>query len=287
MKINLVSLIDPALDIDLMPFWISHYQKALLDRYIVFIHHKPGLNDCQCDQAEVMLESAGWEHRRARWGSDRLLTSLQRSTIDSVRATMGPDDIVVAPDSDEFHNIADYRRHSETLHEASLLAGVFEDRWDSTLHCAVPGIPLEIQYPLRGDIYEAAACRYARSNDPNWKTYINRTKAIAFKNKMVIDTGGTHVPPGMLDTLHEKPVLVRHYSWRRGFVGRMLAKGYHPLWFIAALLQMFGVSEDSPEWACLKRALESRQKERGWIPTPPNFPAVATVKDASPLLCAA
>lgn len=266
-----VSLVEPSLDLDILPFWIEHYHRAKLDRYIIRIHRRPGVNDEQVLEAIRLFELYGWEWELVEGLFNN--GALQKHVIDAIRDTLSPRDIVVAADSDEFHACTDYRSmFSYAFGEKGIevAIGSFVDRWDSTIHRAVPRIPLDHQYPLKGDIYEAVReyCGGAET-DGNWQAPINKTKVLAFRNSAPVCCQGFHDAPQLQDLNREIGHTVYHYSWRSGFVGRMLGKSYHTPWFIGGLLAMFGVGPEDRERRKFEEWAEARQRERGWVASTP------------------
>lgn len=261
--IAFVNLIDPGLDYDLLPFWVAHYANAQIDRFVMFLHRKPRENDEECDQAASLFRNAGWEVSEAQ--GDFSCGALQKTCIDRIRDTLGPDDIVVTADSDEFHDLSDYRQRMESC---DLITGTLIDRWDSTLHKALAGTPLSVQYPLRGDIYQACVRHYDLDpSNPQWAVPVNQTKVLAYRNRVPVRAQGSHNHPSLRESFKEEGGhAVEHYSWRTGFAGRMAQKGYFPPMFVMALLGMFNVKQTDKDWETFTKWHAQRQRERGWEP---------------------
>jgi hypothetical protein len=260
--IVLVSLVDPGLDLDLLPHWIRYYQAAHLDRYAVRLHHKPGVNDEEVIIAQELLAKAGWERDTVQ--GDFCNGLLQRQVIERIRLELSPGDCVVAVDSDEFQDVSDYR---EALADHDLVTGRFVDRWDTTLHTAMPFPSLDRQYPKCGNIFAAALFSSGLKNAEWMVEPINQSKVLAFRNRLPVNTQGSHDGPSTRNLPRRLEGRdVHHYSWRRGFVRRMISgKSYFSPMTIASLLKLFSVEPGDPDRVLFQEWVDRRQAERGWV----------------------
>ncbi len=265
------SLIEPSLDIDMMPQWLRYYTDCSFDRYVIWLHDN-GLNADARARAEELLKDHGWEYTTVT-GEFRN-GMLQAQLFQALRDTLHPEDRMVCADSDEVHDIEPGLYRTIAL-EHDYICGSLIDRWaPQALRDAHPDIPLDVQYPCSGDLYDEAR-KFVGGSGKFWDFHVITNKILCSKAAMPLTCDGshglfpiTHEPDEYTRLSHLSNVNVWHYSWRGSALRRMMTKTYHQLWIIDSIVKFFGLAPDEP------RILELRDiwhnimlNDRGWIPS--------------------
>lgn len=251
------SFMDPTLDPDLLVHWIDHYTFYGFDRYHVLLHVNVE-NDVTA-QARHTLEKAGFT-------TDQVVGTyrngdLQREQMTRFKASLNPDDTLVLADSDEFH-IVGFNYREQAL-KCDYIIGELIDRWGDRTVRAKPDIPLDVQYPYSGDIYDTLRETY-NLTDGNWIWSRQKTKVLAHKARYFVELAGNHF---ILDREHSKNIIenqeVDHFTWRDGIIQRMVSRTYNPIWWTFMFLKHFGYDRESVEFQTALEYHKKQQAEKG------------------------
>lgn len=259
------SLVNPRLDIDLLPFWIAYYKACKFDRYVIVLHDD-GKNLYERSRAEIMFEYAGWEIQTV--GGEFNNGEIQGKALTAIRDSLEGDYYFCVADSDEFWDIPP-QIVKEIAIQYDYLSGSLIDRWGEKAISASIADTLKEYYPHEGNIFEAAVAR--KGIDPlkvgNLEFDTIRSKILCARKGVNVNLIGSHVleNPNCVFTNGCK-YKVLHYSWRDSSLERMLTKTYIPTAVMAAVLEMLGESSDTPIGMKLVEKILDDQKAKGWLP---------------------
>ena len=256
-------------DIDILEHWIHHYLNFDFDGYRVYLHVVPE-NVSVTRDAMLMLMEHGFEVFTVE--GDFNNGELRQTCLNSFRCSLEKDDMLITADSDEFHAI-DPQTYKSSLIQYDCIAGTLIDRYDTTLHDAVKNIPLPVQYPIEGQVFDTMMKKHfgvltQAQRDNLWPPVICN-KVMASKAKYSVSLGGSH---GVVCNEFEKPVIndvpfpVHHYTWRKSLIERMCGKTYYTAAHIWYVNDYFN-NKDIP--ACLNDKInkeESINMTKGWFP---------------------
>lgn len=235
MNIHFASLVGAGIDTDLLPFWINHYSKCGFDSYTVYLHSVKGGDEVLIETA-TLFGKHGWTARLAP--QERFRNGgLRQKVLNQHLSTLDPRDSLVTADSDEFHDIHP-RIYRDMVEEYHCIGGKLVDRYDTTLHDAGIGEPLDLQFPLTEPLDEIFDDRAKRRVYPEvictpWpKT--SRHKILAARCFMNVNFIGSHhlecagADREIPESIHGfKAAAVKHYSWRSTVFDRMRPKSYY------------------------------------------------------------
>jgi hypothetical protein len=241
--VSFVSMMNPRLDLDLLPQWINHYAACGFDRYTVYLH-QDGLNDQHCVDAMVLLRGVGWEVETVAGEFNNGL--LIERTLQLHRDSLDPMDVMVIADSDEFHDISPQLYH-EMVRRYVYVTGQLVDRWKPGPLQEVDGRPLQEQYPCRGSLLQAIRLQYGITDD-HWE--FPQSKVLFSRVNLPVMLNGSHrfrkkVSDGVP---HVGGIDVDHYSWRPSAIKRICTKSYFPHWWVVRVMDYFNVPKDDPDY---------------------------------------
>lgn len=238
------SFVAPDLDLDLLPYWVRHYDSFKFDKYHVVLHIRNPeetrlchfqssilIEDC-VSAAKNMMLSRGWTVDVTTGDFENSV--LQRKCLDGIKAGLSPEDTLVVADSDEFQDMpANYKEIAEK-HPA--VTGTLIDRWDYRLHDAAPSDEHSLarlleEYPQSGNLYETVMSKFNLSIGQSRC----RTKILCHKARYRVPLDGAHFVGGVEDdNAILKNRVVHHFTWRAGVVERF-ANRIHvgPAWLLA------------------------------------------------------
>lgn len=250
MSIYFASLFGVDFDLDLLPFWMKHYEKLNLDDYFVCLHSQER-NKQKIFEALNFFKKHEWNFEVM--ASHRFGNGLLRSKyMQSVCARLDLKDFLITADSDEFQRwdwiegSSDPRDLSERF---DCIYGTLRDCYTVGLPEANPCEPLSLQYPRHGNIDDILAARATSKVWPEASAYpwprITRNKILGAYVSMNVDFLGSHlihskmksntplqIPP---EYSGYGPMTVDHYSFRASLFDRMRTKTYFDarhLWVI-------------------------------------------------------
>jgi len=226
-------------DHDLLPYWIEHYSRYQFDTHQILLH-SPTASERNFQYCESMLSDAGWRYSRVFGGFNN--GELRKTTIDSHRADLHDEDVLVTVDSDEFIDIGTFELR-DVFNTWDVIGGHLIDRYDKTLHDASPG-PLLNQYSLSEPVEERVVDLYPESE--GLVARVRRPKVIGAKVWIPVNHIGSHFVEecdrGFRECPEDFPIY--HYSWRETAVERIVSKAYNTVqyaWFVG---KMFGMSDE-------------------------------------------
>jgi hypothetical protein len=257
-------------ELDLLPFWLKHYDRYNFDSYTVWLH-SGGNNGEKIREAKELFEKYCWTVRYAPRDRPFLNGQLRDTVLKRYAGELPTGDTLVTADSDEFHKIH-YRYYRELLEEYEVLAGSLVDCYGDTLTEASPCEPLYSQYPIRGDLHEIMAKRAENGILPEKLCYpwpkTRKSKILAARCYIPVSfTGSHHVEmfkygdgvPSNVSSL--RGIKVHHYSWRASFFERSRGKSYLDARHLWCIGKYFNMSDET-----LKEVLKEdirRYEERG------------------------
>lgn len=265
MKIHFASLFCVDYDMDLAHEWVEHYRNFHFDKYVIWLH-SPSSDIMLLNQAKRFFRIKGFEVFDAGEVEFRA-GKLRECVLEAYRQTLSPDDYLVTADSDEFQKVDNYR---EKILSHDLVMGELIDRYDDTLHNALPGIPLEQQFPHTG-IVEREVFRSVPFEVRVYWPYVNKEKILASRADLPVAFGGSHMLLYMnRDIRYSAYHEVRHFTWRGTILERMSRKGYYRGVHIWHIQKFFGIHDITDVLLRMEKEEEEIQKAKGWIPCPVN-----------------
>lgn len=236
-KIHFAALFGVDLDYDIAPFWREHYTRQDYDDYTVFLHSTTP-NSERCLEQVRAFERAGFKTLFAP--SCEYSTAMRNTILDTYAKSLPASDYLVTADSDEFQlSGINSAAMPDLIRSCDTLSGELVDRWDTTLHAAVPGDPLEKQYPYSGDLF---ACIYKdcdASDKERWRIPHKR-KILAARAGIPVAYMGSHVLYSRENEYIQKGgCFVYHYKWRHTIRDRLKSKWYFQESMLDAVVEYF------------------------------------------------
>lgn len=257
MRIHFASIVNAELDLDLLEHWAKYYQGFGFDTYKVWLHStNPEKFSKELHLAEAIFRTYHFMCERIE--GDFRAGQLRSKALYPYQLSLPDRDYLVISDSDEFQQVQDYRKE---LEGKIALLGHLVDKFDTTLHDAIPSIPISEQFPNTG-IVEKLIRRTLR-----WPV-LARSKVLVARIDCKMELQGSHFVTGKngedlkLDDKYE----VHHYSFRKSYPYRMLGKEYYTSEHIAAMIEFFHGSYDHPALNARQKQEEELQQKMGWIP---------------------
>lgn len=236
-RVHFASLFAVDFDLDLMPFFSEHYLDFGFDDYAVFLNSQIG-NNAALLAAKAYFEVRGFSAEII--DGDFQDGNLRQKVMSAYVSTLPANDFIVVSDSDELQAVPFAYR--EMILTNDLITGTLIDRWDSTLHDAITGVPLKKQYPLAGYIDTILTAKSLVSAGKVVKCH--REKIMAARCLMPINYVGSHgLDTDMKDVRVRTGYDIWHYSFRASYIQRMQNKSYYNQEYQDAIKQMFGVME--------------------------------------------
>jgi len=241
-KIHFAALVGVEVDYDLLPWWIPHYRALGLDSYTVFLHECR--NENRNIEALVLLKSAGFRVHPVPENALRESPAwpgapdgVRRTLLGSFAKALHPDDYLVTADGDEIQEWEENPREAVARGVAVVL-GQLIDRFDDTLHDAIPGKTLLESYP---------------SEHPDLHSFFRKVSLVSKKICMApasfpVEYSGSHdltlgakFPPRctVSGTLR-----VLHFHWRKSAATRVRGRSYWSPEEISAMEQFFNVGAE-------------------------------------------
>lgn len=270
-KIIFASLFGIHYDADLAIPWVNHYKQFDINEFIIFLHSKND-NDIKLKEFKKFFESHKFKahivNEMPEFNQKFYDGGLRKRVLTAINKSIDYNDYLITADSDEFQQIPDSYR--ESVNSKDILCGVLVDRYTDKLKKYNPDLPLETQYPLKGDVservYEIADKRFFKIF--NW---VSNDKIIMAHGKMPVAFGGSH---RMYDGYENKftyankdnPIPINHYRWRENVIDRMAQRKYNKAIHIWYYMQFFNVPDpvNNPAFKMRLEREEALQERRGW-----------------------
>lgn len=239
-KIHFAALVGVDVDSDLLPWWIPHYREMHLDSYTVFLHES--LDEEKNNQAEVLLVVLGGFNVR-RVSENALRESpawpgapdgVRRTILGAFAKSLHPQDFLITADGDEIQEWEENPRDT-AARGISVVLGQLIDRFDDSLHDAIPGKSLLESFPIE---------------DENLHRYFRKVSLVSKKICMApasypVEYSGSHDL-----TLGEKfpprctvsgTLRVLHFHWRKSAASRVRGRSYWSVEEIATMEKFFQI----------------------------------------------
>lgn len=264
-KIHFISLFCIDYDMDLFDYWTDHYTQYGFDHYSVWLN-SPKNNHDGLLEASKKFEAKGFTVLEIIDSSEQFLDGRMRmKRMDAYHMSCDKNDMIVCADSDEFHNITGDYIH--ILHEYDVVMGKLVDRWGANLVDAVSGVPLYLQYPVKGN-FEKVICTGMTPEQKNFWPFMKKEKILASRGDILPAYGGSH-------SVYEMPASgkicpnifdVDHYTWRSTIIGRLAGKSYFIAPHIWEILKYFNMTENPPkEFWDAANEYDRMQEKKGWV----------------------
>jgi len=238
-KVHFVSLFAVDFDLDIMPFFSEHYLDFGFDDYAIFLNSQEGNIDA-IKKATAFFGERGFE--TAIIEGDFADGNLRQRAISAYVSTLPANDFIVVSDSDELQSVPFAYR--EMILTNDIITGTLVDRWDTTLHDAIIGIPLKKQYPLAGYIDTIISAKGTVA--PGQVVKCHREKIMASRCIMPVNWIGSHgLDADMTNIRVRTGYDIWHYSFRASYIKRMQNKSYYNQDYQQAIKRMFNVQEGS------------------------------------------
>lgn len=237
-KIHFAALVGVEVDSDLLPWWIPHYRAMNLDSYTVFLHES--LDEEKNRQAEILLLTLGnFSVRRVPENALRESPAwpgapdgVRRAILGTFAKSLHPQDFLITADGDEIQEWEENPREAVARGVAVVL-GQLIDRFDDTLHDALPGKTLLESFP---------------AEHPDLHSFFRKVSLVSKKICMApasfpVEYSGSHDL-----TLGEKfpprctvsgTLRVLHFHWRKSAASRVRGRSYWGADEIAAMENFF------------------------------------------------
>lgn len=266
-RVHFGALVAPDYDIDILPHWIRHYVAYGFDTYTVYLHSPLGNTEAY-EQARHLLSEYGFQVRDTRnekFGNGSLRSSVMREIAKALPAR----DSLITADSDEIQDVPiEYR---ELAIKYDYIEGRLLDCYDDTLHIARDVIPLQVQYPHRGDVEQEVLKSVDVKTRQAWPL-CRKSKILCARANMPVAYAGSHVIFTTNKVYKRYPFIfdVQHYSWRHSIVKRMAGKDYFRAEHIWYVMKFFEPDDkrilENPEMKALIDHQESMDRQKGWEP---------------------
>jgi len=240
MNIHFAAFFGVEFDLDIMPFWIEHYKKALFDSYHVILHKESGeigsdiKNQFKHHGFSVDTASGPYGHG-----------TLQRLHFGLYADTLPPDDFLVIADADEFQSgagagqlqagegvflgppVPDLIPYREMLEHVDIITGFMVDRYTRRLEACYmnPFRQYPYEEPWTGEILK-------NFTPPNYREtewlLTRRTKILAARAGFEVAYAGNHclmqVPQR---AQYAEGYKVYHFAWRESAKRKLVKKAYY------------------------------------------------------------
>lgn len=212
-KIHFAALVGVEVDADLLPWWAPHYAAMGLDSYTVFLHES--IFESKNRRAEDLLHALGYKVRRVPENALRESPDMpgcpdgvRKILMENFAASLHPKDFLITADGDEIQEWRELPREA-VARGVSIMMGRLIDRFDDTLHNAIPGKSLEESFP---------------GEHENLTTYFKKIPLTLKKICMApanypLEYSGSHAVklgefPNQPLYISSGPIRVLHYRWR-------------------------------------------------------------------------
>lgn len=240
-KIHFAALVGVDVDSDLLPWWIPHYKALGLDSYTVFLHESLDVQK-NIFARRLFLESGFLVHsvpENAIRDSSVMAgcpDGVRRLVLDAYAKSHHPRDFLITADGDEIQEWEE-SPHDAVKRGVSVMLGRLVDRYDDTLHDALPNKTLEENFPgEHPDLHEHFK-----------KESLMQKKICMAPASYPVEYSGSH------DVIINKslpsfcrvsgPIRVLHFRWRRSAIARVQGRYYWSDEDIAAMKQFFSVED--------------------------------------------
>lgn len=235
-KIHFVALVSVDYDIDLLPFFIPHYDALDLDNYCLFLHEGKKTDDNLW--AEKAAKTAGWKSRFIPREASFNNGELKRVLLNKFRKAAKPADYVLCADGDEFQLWEDAPQEA-VADNMDMVLGRRVDRFNDTLVPIEVDLPLEASYPLEhADLSRIIFPKHAPKRDK-----IVMAKAGLEVDYRKCDRLVGKAPPNLRVT---GEVPIQHFKWRDGIFNRLQSRMDYTPEEIQAIKEFFEVKENAP-----------------------------------------
>lgn len=267
-NIHFCSLVCPDYDADLLDHWCRHYMKYGFDSYRIYLH-SPFDNYRLLHETKERIATFDFDVKilpHDKFGNGSLRTSV---VVERMKE-LDKNDFMVVADSDEFQDVPDdYRYIANTC---DYLKGAHVDAYDKTLHDACNGIPLFLQYPLRGNV-EAEVLKTVDIKSLQRWPRVKKNKILCCRIKYPVALAGSHdllpIPQGCdIPQPYPQNFDVLHYTWRSSIIKRMAGKDYfhaEHIWYFKKFFSG-GAEVIDEEMRGIIDMEENLQKQKGWVP---------------------
>lgn len=240
-RIHFAALVGVEVDLDFLPWWAPHYAALGLDSYTVFLHESR--DESKNESAIRILSDIGFKVRSVPENALRDSPNMpgcpdgvREVILKSYAESLHPADFLVTADGDEIQEWSESPREAVTR-GVSIVLGSLIDRFDDTLHDAIPGKSLDASFP---------------GEHPDLNGYFKNTPLTQKKICMApanypVEYSGSHAvkfgykSPTLL--ISSGPIRVNHYRWRKSAVRRVEGRYYWTPNEIAAMKKFFSVEE--------------------------------------------
>jgi hypothetical protein len=210
-KIHFVALVSVEYDVDLLPYFLPHYDEMDLDNYCLFLHEGPSTDDNLW--AEKAAKEFGWKcrfiPREATFGTGEL----KRVLLNKFQKAAKPSDYILCADGDE---IQEWENSPQEVAEKNydMALGRRFDRFAETLGRIDHTHTLEENFPLEMD--NLSKILFPRRQRPRDKIVMAKCSVpVDYKKCASLTVRETRAPRVTGD------VKILHYKWRDGVLGRL------------------------------------------------------------------
>lgn len=230
--IHLVTLFSIDLDADLIPHFIEHYKALELDSYTCFLNSSARTDKDFAKACQITFESSGFDVVPIEKPFQQM--TLRKHLFDDFKKTLPKQDFLLTVDSDELQMWP--QRPREMVETYDLFQGDLIDCYDDRLKYALPGVPLDKQFPRQSSRLESTIYKNCLTS-----LRLNYNKILMAKNTHNICYLGSH---GLIDPISPtinmySGMIVEHYRWRKSIYNRLASKNYYKLEHKQAIEQFF------------------------------------------------
>lgn len=238
-KIHFAALVSVALDSEMLPWWIPHYQALLLDSYTVFLHTcgDPWRDKIAADllRRERFIVQPLHPDAVKTCGTPGAPDGLRKSCMEFFSSISDENDFLITADADEFQEWRESPREA-VARGVSVVLGRLVDCYDENLHAPLVHQTLANSYPYRA---EDLASHFNSFR-------LNQKKICMAPMKYPLEYSGSHeprpgasLPPGVVTG----PIDVLHYRWRANALDRVRGRSYWPDAALEKMKEFFSVPE--------------------------------------------
>ena len=240
MNIHFTAFFGVEFDLDIMPFWVEHYKKALFDSYHVFLHKESGEIG---SNIKNLFRHHGFSFETVDGPYGHGI--LQKLIFGQYADRLPRDDFLVIADADEFQSspgnpplkagddlyigppAAEQVPYRELLRHVDIVSGFMVDRFTHRLEtCYIDPFrqyPYE-EFPANEILNNFTPPGFRRAEWP----YTRRTKILAARAGYEVAREGNHcmmqVPK---DAQIAEGYKVYHFAWRESAKRKLVKKAYY------------------------------------------------------------
>jgi hypothetical protein len=210
-KIHFISLVSVDLDLDMLPYFLPHYNALGLDNYCLFLHEGKSPDDNLW--AESAAKDLGWKVRFVPRNASFCNGDLRKALFNKFQKAVPPTDYIMTSSGDELQNWTG-SPYDFVSGDFDVILGLRFDRFSDSLRGINPEDELENIYPIQHpNLTKEIFPNKPRSND---KIILSKAAVpVDFKKSTSLLTKDTSNLKVTGD------ISIYHYKWRDNIFNRL------------------------------------------------------------------